>query len=246
MAHRIRRLRALQRAVEWQLQLENGEVRSRKEIAEREGMSQPAVTQAMRVLGVFENGRGDLLPMHVFRTRRNTAPSAVRPFRERRKELLERFETDYVTATLGATGGNLSKAARLARIDRKHFWRLVQRTGFGETRLAKQTVGRSGPAKGRTGGANANDARQVTPITTGLTGGRRGAIQQQKETVLRAAALLPPGFRKADVMRQSRSAVNLSRALAWLVEEGKLRREGDRNRARYWLAPPRGVRFPEL
>src|SRR5262245_5253182 len=75
VSHRVRRLRALQRAVEWQLQLESGEVGSRSEIATREGISLAAVTQAMRVLNVFENGQGDLLPMRIFRTRRKMKPS---------------------------------------------------------------------------------------------------------------------------------------------------------------------------
>jgi DNA-binding NtrC family response regulator len=133
MAFRVRRLRALQRAVEWQLQLETGEIGSRSEIAKREGISLPAVTQAMRVLNVFENGRGDLLPMHLFRTLRKTGPSEVGPFRKLRKKLLQRFETDYVAATLRAAGGNISKAARMAQIDRKHFWRLVRRTRASKT-----------------------------------------------------------------------------------------------------------------
>jgi DNA-binding NtrC family response regulator len=127
--HRVRRLRALQRAVEWQLQLESGQVGSRTEIAKREGISLAAVTQAMRVLNVFENGRGDPLPTYLFRTRRSATPSKVGPFRKLRNELLRRFETDYVATTLRAAGGNISMAARLARIDRKHFWRLLQRSG---------------------------------------------------------------------------------------------------------------------
>jgi hypothetical protein len=129
VAHRIRRLRALQRAVEWQLELETGAVGSRTALAKREGISLPAVTQAMRVLNVFESGRGDLLPMQLFRTRRKAGAPNVGPFRKLRNELLRSFETEYVTATLRAAGGNISMAARLAQIDRKHFWRLLRRSG---------------------------------------------------------------------------------------------------------------------
>jgi DNA-binding NtrC family response regulator len=127
--HDVRRLRTLQRAIEWQLQLETGEVRTRKEIAKREGISQAAVTQTLRVLNVYGNGRGGLSPLQPLRTRRNALPSAVRPFRTLRNELLRRFETEYVAATLRAAGGNITLAAKLAQIDRKHFWRLVRRTG---------------------------------------------------------------------------------------------------------------------
>jgi hypothetical protein len=81
----------------------------------------------------------------------------------------------------------------------------------------------------------------------GREGRWRGLIiEERKETVLRAAAVLPPGFRKADVMRRSQFAINLSRALTVLVGEGKLRREGDRNQARYWLGGPPAFRFPAL
>ena len=49
-------------------------------------------------------------------------------YRELRRQTLRRFETDYVTAVLRAASGNISMAARLANIDRKHFWRLLSRT----------------------------------------------------------------------------------------------------------------------
>ncbi len=130
VAHRIRRLRTLQRAIEWQLQLETGDVRTRAEIAKREGISAAAVTQAMRVLNMLGDGGGGLPPMHVFRTLpAKTTRSEHRDFRKLRNEMLMRFETEFVSTTLRAANGNISEAARLARIDRKHFWRLMQRTG---------------------------------------------------------------------------------------------------------------------
>jgi DNA-binding NtrC family response regulator len=51
-------------------------------------------------------------------------------YRELRKRVLLRFETDFVARMLRAAGGNVSLAARLAKIDRKHLWRLIQRTGI--------------------------------------------------------------------------------------------------------------------
>ena len=50
-------------------------------------------------------------------------------YRELRKRVLLRFEADFVTRVLQASRGNVSLAARLAKIDRKHLWRLIQRTG---------------------------------------------------------------------------------------------------------------------
>jgi len=48
-----------------------------------------------------------------------------------------RFEADFVGRILKAAGGNVSMAARLAKIDRKHLWRLIQRTGIRLERLDK-------------------------------------------------------------------------------------------------------------
>ena len=51
-------------------------------------------------------------------------------YRELRKRVLANFESDYVWNVLIAAQGNISQAARLAQIDRKHFWRLIQRNGI--------------------------------------------------------------------------------------------------------------------
>jgi two-component system response regulator GlrR len=58
-------------------------------------------------------------------------------YRELRKRVLLRFESDFVARMLKAAGGNVSLAARLAKIDRKHLWRLIQRTGIRLDRLDK-------------------------------------------------------------------------------------------------------------
>lgn len=52
-------------------------------------------------------------------------------YRALRKRVLLDFEIDYVGRMLAAANGNVSLAARWSWIDRKHFWRLMQRTGFG-------------------------------------------------------------------------------------------------------------------
>ena len=51
--------------------------------------------------------------------------------------MLLRFESDFVARVLKAAGGNVSLAARLAKIDRKHLWRLIQRTGIKLERFDK-------------------------------------------------------------------------------------------------------------
>jgi two-component system response regulator GlrR len=58
-------------------------------------------------------------------------------FRELRKRVLQRFERDFVARVLATAGGNVSMAARLAKIDRKHLWRLIQRTGIRLERFDK-------------------------------------------------------------------------------------------------------------
>jgi hypothetical protein len=60
-------------------------------------------------------------------------------------------------------------------------------------------------------------------------------VQQQKDLALNTARTLPPGFSKSDVMNASKSTADLGRALALLVDDGKLRKEGDRRNTRYWV-----------
>jgi hypothetical protein len=99
---------------------------------------------------------------------------------------LLRFETDYVNEALRASDGNIAAAARLAKIDRKHFWRLMQRTGGGGGRLSapNPVVSR---ATGRDSAATSQSVTSSGPVVRRRWG---SAIQQQKETVLRAAAIL--------------------------------------------------------
>ncbi|HEY7957490.1 MAG TPA: sigma 54-interacting transcriptional regulator [Polyangia bacterium] len=58
------------------------------------------------------------------------APLAIdlaRAFIEAREELLAHFEKSYLEAMLAKHGGNISRAARAAGLDRMHFKRLLQR-----------------------------------------------------------------------------------------------------------------------
>ncbi len=51
-------------------------------------------------------------------------------YREAKKIILERFETQYFTALLKATGANLTKAAKKADMDRKNFRDKIQQYGI--------------------------------------------------------------------------------------------------------------------
>jgi DNA-binding NtrC family response regulator len=58
-----------------------------------------------------------------------TQGGQLQGYRQLRKQVLRHFETDYLMAALQAASGSISAAARIARVDRKHLWRLIQRTG---------------------------------------------------------------------------------------------------------------------
>jgi DNA-binding NtrC family response regulator len=53
-----------------------------------------------------------------------------RKFKEAKDALVSAFEKDYVSSLLERTGRNVSKAARDAGIDRKHFERLMRKHGI--------------------------------------------------------------------------------------------------------------------
>jgi DNA-binding NtrC family response regulator len=134
--HRLRRLHSLRTAVEWQIELDTGKVKSRADIARREGLTRAAVTQKMRLLDGFGQKRrhSEPLPKAAGQSTGLGAPSSSREdlagYRALRTELLKRFETDYVAKVLHDAANNISDAARMAKIDRKHFWRLMQRNGI--------------------------------------------------------------------------------------------------------------------
>ena len=140
--HRVQRLRALQRAVKWQLQLETGQVRSKAEIARREGITRSAVTQTLHLLDRLAQNEDvplaatDVVPDRMRGALKVNDGVRLQGYRPLRRQVLLRFEADYIAATLRAASGNISMAARIARIDRKHLWRIAQRTGVrydGET-----------------------------------------------------------------------------------------------------------------
>ena len=81
-----------------------------RELAER-------VRQAMRLAG---NGAVSAEALLLA-----AAGEAVPSFKEAKRA----FETRYVTGLLRRCGGNISRAARLAKKDRKDFYDVIRRTG---------------------------------------------------------------------------------------------------------------------
>ena len=53
-----------------------------------------------------------------------------RPFKEAKGLLVEAFERDYLTHLLRRHGGNISRAAQEAGIDRNYIHRLVKKYGI--------------------------------------------------------------------------------------------------------------------
>ena len=60
-----------------------------------------------------------------------------RPFRELKQEMIDAFETQYLTELLREHQGNLAQAARAAGMDRKNLWALVVRHGLDRAQFKK-------------------------------------------------------------------------------------------------------------
>jgi len=143
LEHQRRRLETLQKAVAWQRELEAGIIASKAAIARREGLSLSAVAQIMRLVedlemgDDLESGRPPASPVsspslpiesnaHDFAVPAKSRKTSG--YRDLRRDVLLRFDTQYISELLAAARNNVSLAARMARIDRKHLWRLIQRT----------------------------------------------------------------------------------------------------------------------
>jgi DNA-binding NtrC family response regulator len=142
---RLQRLRTLRKAVEWEIQLETGQVSSRAEIAKREGISRAAVTQTLRLIGAAVGPAAGKSTSTAASREFETSGSFERAldraalvsekvdgrgYRELRKEVLRRFESEYLPRVLLDAENNISTAASIAGIDRKHLWRLLKRNGY--------------------------------------------------------------------------------------------------------------------
>ena len=54
----------------------------------------------------------------------------IEPFHLAKDKLIAHFEKEYLTQLIGRAGSNMSKAARLASIDRTTLYRLMEKHGF--------------------------------------------------------------------------------------------------------------------
>jgi DNA-binding NtrC family response regulator len=61
----------------------------------------------------------------------------ARPFREVKQEVIDAFETQYLSELLRLHQGNLAQAARAAGMDRKNLWALVERHNLDRGRFKK-------------------------------------------------------------------------------------------------------------
>jgi DNA-binding NtrC family response regulator len=52
------------------------------------------------------------------------------PFKDAKEQLIEAFEHEYLLDLLDRHGGNVSRAARTARMDRKSITRLMKKHGI--------------------------------------------------------------------------------------------------------------------
>ena len=52
------------------------------------------------------------------------------PFHSAKDRIIAHFEREYLTRLVGRAGGNMSKAARLASIDRTTLYRLMDKHSF--------------------------------------------------------------------------------------------------------------------
>jgi len=69
------------------------------------------------------------------------------PFKVQKDALIDQFERAYIRAALDACGGNMTKAARLAGIDRMYLHRLVQKHGSREALASSPGDPPSGPLR---------------------------------------------------------------------------------------------------
>jgi DNA-binding NtrC family response regulator len=64
-------------------------------------------------------------------------PEYMRPFKEAKEKLLDAFEREYIQRLMARSSGGVAGAARLAGIDRKHLYKLMEKHGLGRSDLKK-------------------------------------------------------------------------------------------------------------
>jgi len=60
----------------------------------------------------------------------STEETAQESYHEAREQMLAHFEKDYITRLVARTSGNMSRAARIANVDRTTLYRMMERNGL--------------------------------------------------------------------------------------------------------------------
>ena len=68
-------------------------------------------------------------------------PDYSLPFKQSKERLLEAFEREYLRRLLANASGSIAGAARVAGVDRKHLYTLMEKHGMGRTNLKKKGGG---------------------------------------------------------------------------------------------------------
>ncbi|HXF95786.1 MAG TPA: sigma-54 dependent transcriptional regulator [Gemmatimonadales bacterium] len=84
-----------------------------------------------------------------------------RSYHSARERVLTQFETEYLGWLVNRAGGNMSKAARIAGVDRTTLYRMMERHGLQRAPGAGWVVEREAPGAGRTGEQPAEAAAQA-------------------------------------------------------------------------------------
>src|SRR5207244_3149098 len=113
--------------------------------------------------GLYDRLRVVPIPVPALRERVDDIPALAEEadtgdsYYEARDRLLARFDRRFLTRVVIRAGGNLSKAARMAKVDRTTFYRLMERHGLQRNLLGgTEDEGETAPAaatgsRGRTG-----------------------------------------------------------------------------------------------
>jgi len=78
------------------------------------------------VLGTGERLSADTLPLPLANGPALQKTVANLSYQEAKKEVLQSFEKSFFSKVLSKAGGNVSQAARLARLDRKNLYRKMK------------------------------------------------------------------------------------------------------------------------
>jgi transcriptional regulator with GAF, ATPase, and Fis domain len=113
-----------------------GNVRELRNIVERWAVLGPFAAPGEPLVSPRSDERMVVQPSPAESSPRETSSSGVDapllklPYHEAKEVWNERFERAYVDAILTQSGGNVSRAAREAGVDRRHLQRLMARFGI--------------------------------------------------------------------------------------------------------------------